>query len=144
MTAADSTGPVSWNDGWQRFSRHHRRALIAAEGLVLAGLAAAVPLYLYLAGYQWRTGGGEQVRELPPNIDQVLSWALWTATIGAAVAAAVAIGLVATRVFSQLRTPAAQWRRVPAAAGWALITGALWAVSSMTTTGVIVNGLVMT
>lgn len=144
MTAADSTGPVSWNDGWQRFSRHHRRALIATEGLVLAGLAVAVPLYLHLAGYQWRTGGGEQVRELPPNIDQVLTWALWTAELGAVVAAAITVGLVATRLISQIGTPAAQWRRVPATAVWALIGGGLWAVSSMTTTGVIVNGLVMT
>ena len=144
MTAADSTAPVPWKDGWRRFSQHHRRTLIATEALVLVGLAVAVPLYLYLAGYQWRTGGGTQVRELPPNIDQVLSWALWTATIGAAVATAVVIGLVANRVFRQLRTPPTQWRRVPAAAHTALMIGALWAVSSMTTTGVIVNGLVMT
>lgn len=130
--------------GWYRFTHDRRRQLITIEALALAGAAVAVPLYLHVAGYQWRTGAGDHVRELPPNIDRVLSWALWTAEIGAAFAAAVVIGLVATHLTGQLRMPPAQWRRVPAAAIWALIVGALWAVSSMTTTGVIVNGLVMT
>ncbi|MEU3475864.1 hypothetical protein [Rhodococcus sp. NPDC006774] len=149
MTASDPAaesagGPVPWQPRWEQVRGRHGRTVIIVEALVLSAVAAAVPLYLQFGGYQWTAGGGEQVRELPPNIDHVLSWALWTATVGAALGAAVTIGIVAARLLSQLRTPPAQWRRIPAAAGWALILGALWAVSSITTTGVIVNGLVMT
>lgn len=142
--APDATTWRARRVAWHRFRRTRRRSLIVAEAAVLAAVAVAVPLYLQLVGYQWRLGGGRQVRELPPNVEPVLSWALWTATVGATVAAAVAVGLVAARLLRQLRTPPAQWRRVPAAAHTALMIGALWAVSSMTTTGVIVNGLVMT
>lgn len=152
MTVTTPTDRAPWRAGWQQF-RRRRRALIATEALGLAAVAVAMPmavvpsmaaaLYPHPAGYDWTPHAGEQLRELAPNIDRVLSWGLWIAMVGAAFAAAVTIGLVTARLISQLRTPPQQWRRVAATARWAVATGALWAASSVITTRLIVDGLVM-
>jgi hypothetical protein len=129
---------------WHQFTRRHRRPLVLTEAAAVVVVAAAIPLYLSVAGYQWRAGGGATVRELPSNIDSVQAWALWVACVGSSVAAIVTVMLVLIRMTSQWNTDPARWRRVPSAALAMALAGSLWALSSLLTTGVIVNGLVMT
>lgn len=129
---------------WHQFTRRRRRSLMAAEAFGLIVAALAVPLYLQSAGYQWTLGAGKRVRELPPNIDTVLSWALWTAQAGAAFAGVLAIFAVSLHLLRHRSTPPAHWRHIPIAAVWMVFIGALWALSSITTTAVVVNALVMT
>lgn len=146
-SATDDARRIVWRAhrvAWHQFTQRRRRTLIITEGLTLTTAAAAVPLYLLIAGYQWTVVGGETVREMPPNIDTVSSWALFIAQMGAAFFAILTMTAVGVWLLNQRHTSPALWRRVSAAVWCLALTGPLWALSAITTTWVIFNGLVMT
>ena len=126
---------------WHRFTRQYRRSLVITQGLVIAGVAIALPLYLQVVGYDVPGRESTLGRELPPDTETALSWALWTTQLGTFAAAAIVAALVGIRLLSQIRTPAEHWRRVPVATVWITVIGGLWALSSIITSVVIVHGL---
>lgn len=128
---------------WQ-FTRRHRRALVITEAAAVAAVAVALPVYLKVVGMGWTAGGGTPVRPAPPNLDTVESWALWVAYAGACAGAGATLLIVGVSLTRQRAVPADQWARVPAAAGGVFLASSLWVLSSIATTDVIVNALVMT
>lgn len=67
---------------WHRFTRQYRRSLVITQGLVIAGVAIALPLYLQVVGYDVPGRESTLGRELPPHTKTALSWALWTTQLG--------------------------------------------------------------
>ena len=125
---------------WHRFTRQYRRSLVITQGLVIAGVAIALPLYLQVVGYDIPGRESTLGRELPPDTETALSWALWTTQLGT-LPPQPSSPHSWVSVYSQIRTPAEHWRRVPVATVWITVIGGLWALSSIITSVVIVHGL---
>ncbi|WP_133248718.1 hypothetical protein [Williamsia muralis] len=83
---------------WHRFTRQYRRSLVITQGLVIAGVAIALPLYLQVVGYDIPGRESTLGRELPPDTETALSWALWTTQVGTFAAAAIVAALVGVRL----------------------------------------------